>query len=202
MHIRTGAEAEIHLDEWEGRKVVNKIRVKKGYRDPELDERLRSKRIKTEVKLMRECRKLGISVPIIYDVDLTGNRIMMEFVEGERVKDILDSDHKDKKSLCWEIGEKVGRMHREGIAHGDLTTSNMILNGERLYFIDLSLGEKSEELEVLGVDLHLLREAFLSAHSKVFDLFEEVLKGYLASYPEGSDVIQKMKDIESRGRYT
>jgi Kae1-associated kinase Bud32 len=181
---------------------VNKIRVKKGYRDPELDERLRSQRIKTEVKLMRECRKLGISVPIIYDVDLTGNKIMMEFVEGERVKDVLDSEFDDKKSLCWEIGEKVGRMHKNGISHGDLTTSNMILNGERLYFIDLSLGEKSEELEVLGVDLHLLREAFLSAHSKVFDLFEEVLKGYLTSFPEGSDVIEKMKDIESRGRYT
>ena len=93
-------------------------------------------------------------------------------------------------------------MHRGGIAHGDLTTSNMILNGERLYFIDLSLGEKSEELEVMGVDLHLLREAFLSAHSKVFDLFEEVLSGYLTSHPGGSDVIEKMKDIESRGRYT
>jgi Kae1-associated kinase Bud32 len=202
MHIRTGAEAEIHLDEWEGRKVVNKIRVKKGYRDPELDERLRSQRIKTEVKLMRECRKLGISVPIIYDVDLTGNKIRMEFVEGDRMKDVLDSDREDKKRLCWDIGEKVGRMHKGGIAHGDLTTSNMILNGEKLYFIDLSLGEKSEELEVLGVDLHLLREAFLSAHSKVFDLFEEVLSGYLTSYPGGSDIIEKMKDIESRGRYT
>lgn len=202
MHIRTGAEAEIHLDEWEGRKVVNKIRVKKGYRDPELDERLRSARIKTEVKLMRECRKLGISVPIIYDVDLVGNKIVMEYVNGERVKDVLDSEYEDKEGLCWEIGEKVGRMHSNGISHGDLTTSNMILNKDRLYFIDLSLGEKSEELEVLGVDLHLLREAFLSAHSKVFELFEEVLEGYLTSFPGGSDVIGKMKDIESRGRYT
>ncbi len=202
MHIRTGAEAEIHLDEWEGRKVVNKIRVKKGYRDPELDERLRSQRIRTEVKLMRECRKLGISVPIIYDVDLFGNNIMMQYVEGERVKDILDSDLKDKRGLCWEIGEKVGRMHREGIAHGDLTTSNMILDGERLYFIDFSLGEKTTEVEVLGVDLHLLREAFQSAHSKIFELFGDVLCGYLTSFRRGQEVIQKMKDIESRGRYT
>ena len=202
MHIRTGAEAEIHLDEWEGRKVVNKIRVKKGYRDPELDERLRSQRIKTEVKLMRECRKLGISVPVIYDVDLTGNKIVMEYVDGERVKDVLDSDFKDKPGLCWEIGEKVGRMHRAGIAHGDLTTSNMILDDGRLYFIDLSMGEKTTELEVLGVDLHLLKEAFMSAHSKVFDLFGDVLSGYLTSHKEGSEVVQKMDQIESRGRYT
>ncbi len=202
MHIRTGAEAEIHLDEWNGRKVVKKVRVKKGYRDDQLDERLRSQRIRTEVKLMRECRMLGISVPIIYDVDLNGNKIVMEYVDGERVKDVLDSDHEDKSGLCWEIGEKVGRMHREGISHGDLTTSNMILSDGRLYFIDMSLGEKTTELEVLGVDLHLLREAFLSAHSKVFDLFEEVLKGYLSSNEGGQDVIGKMKDIESRGRYT
>lgn len=202
MLIRKGAEAEIRLEEWRGRKVVSKVRVRKGYRDTELDERLRSQRIKTEVKLMTESRRLGISVPIIYDVDLGGNKIVMEFVEGERVKDVLESEYGDKPGLCWRIGEDVGKMHREGIAHGDLTTSNILLKGERLYFIDFSLGEKTKEVEVLGVDLHLLREGFFSAHSQIFDLFDEVLKGYLASNEEGSNIIEKMNDIESRGRYT
>jgi Kae1-associated kinase Bud32 len=202
MIIRKGAEAEIRLEDWNERKVISKVRVRKGYRDTQLDERLRSQRIKTEVKLMTESRRLGISIPIIYDVDLNGNKIVMEFVEGERVKDILESGYEDKSGLCMRIGEDVGKMHAEGIAHGDLTTSNILLKEDRLYFIDFSLGEKTKEVEVLGVDLHLLREGFFSAHSQIFDLFDEVLKGYLASHGEGSDVIQKMNDIESRGRYT
>ncbi|TET90022.1 MAG: Kae1-associated serine/threonine protein kinase [Methanomassiliicoccales archaeon] len=202
MLIRKGAEAEIRLEDWNGRKVVSKVRVRKGYRNTQLDERLRSQRIKTEVKLMTESRKLGISVPIIYDVDLAGNKIVMEFVEGERVKDVLESGYEDKPGLCRRIGEDVGKMHGEGIAHGDLTTSNILQKGDRLYFIDFSLGEKTKEVEVLGVDLHLLREGFFSAHSRIFELFEEVLDGYLASHEKGSEVVQKMNEIGSRGRYT
>ncbi|UCD92957.1 MAG: Kae1-associated serine/threonine protein kinase [Methanobacteriota archaeon] len=202
MIIRKGAEAEIRLEDWNERKVISKVRVRKGYRNTQLDERLRSQRIKTEVKLMTESRRLGISIPIIFDVDLNGNKIVMEFVEGERVKDVLESGYEDKSGLCRRIGEDVGKMHAKGIAHGDLTTSNILLKEDRLYFIDFSLGEKSKEVEVLGVDLHLLREGFFSAHSQIFDLFDVVMKGYLAAYGEGSDVIQKMEDIESRGRYT
>lgn len=202
MLIRKGAEAEIRLEEWNGRKVVNKVRVRKGYRDKELDERLRSQRIKTETKLMTESRRLGISVPIIYDVDLMSNRIVMEYVEGERVKDVLQSEYENKRDICQRIGEAVGKMHSQGIAHGDLTTSNILLSQSRLYFIDFSLGEKTKEIEVLGVDLHLLREAFLSAHFQIFELFDDVLAGYLDSFKKGSEIIQKMKEIESRGRYT
>ena len=202
MLIRKGAEAEIRLEEWIGRKVVNKIRVRKGYRDKELDERLRSQRIRTETKLMTESRRLGISVPIIYDVDLINNRIVMEYVEGDRVKDVLQSEYEDKRGLCQRIGEDVGKMHNQGIAHGDLTTSNILLSQNRLYYIDFSLGEKTKEIEVLGVDLHLLREAFLSAHYQIFKMFGDFLKGYLASFKNGAEVIQKMKEIESRGRYT
>jgi Kae1-associated kinase Bud32 len=202
MLIRKGAEAEIRLEEWNGRKVVNKVRVRKGYRDKELDERLRSQRIKTETKLMTESRRLGISVPIIYDVDLMNNRIVMEYVEGERVKDALQSEYENKRDICRRIGEDVGKMHSEGIAHGDLTTSNILLSQSRLYFIDFSLGEKTKEIEVLGVDLHLLREAFLSAHFQILEMFDDVLDGYLNSFKKGSEIIQKMKEIESRGRYT
>lgn len=201
MILRKGAEAEIRLEEWKGRKVIEKFRARKGYRNERLDENLRSQRIKNEVRLMTESRRLGISVPIIYDVDLKGNKIIMEYIEGERVKDILQSDYADKGGICHRIGEDVGRMHRRGIAHGDLTTSNILLSNGRLYYIDFSLGEKTKEIEVLGVDLHLLREAFLSAHSQIFELFEDVLSGYLSTFRDGSEVVKKMKEIESRGRY-
>ena len=46
--LKRGAEAELYLDTWYGRKVVVKRRVKKGYRIRELDEEIRSYRTSHE----------------------------------------------------------------------------------------------------------------------------------------------------------
>lgn len=71
-----------------------------------------------------------------------------------------------------------------------------------LCLIDLSMGAKGADEEKMGVDLHLLKEAFQSAHSERFGLFEEVKKGYLHEFPGGDVAIAKVADIEKRGRYT
>lgn len=56
--------------------------------------------------------------------------------------------------------------------------------------------------EEMGVDLHLLKEAFQSAHSTLLDLFPEILDAYLQNFDRAPEVIRKMKEIEGRGRYT
>ncbi len=181
--------------------MVEKRRVPKGYRHSSLDEGLRTSRVKTEVRLFREARKLGVPVPIIYDVDLEQNRITMELVEGPTAKEVLTSGAEDEEELCYGIGVMAGRLHGGDIVHGDLTTSNIILSGDRLYLIDFGLGERSSELEAKGVDLHLLHEAFFSAHSEKSRLYKEVLRGYRDAYPEADTVIAKAREIEKRGRY-
>ncbi|MFQ5837164.1 MAG: KEOPS complex kinase/ATPase Bud32 [Thermoplasmata archaeon] len=184
-----------------GRKAVEKHRLPKGYRHRLLDRDLRGSRIKMEVRLFREARRLGVPVPILYDVDLGENRIVMEFVDGPTAKDVLASDPDGGRELCHKMGLLAGRLHAGDIVHGDLTTSNMILRGERLYLVDFGLGEKRGDVEAKGVDLHLLREAFMSAHSDRAGLFEEVLRGYRDAYREADPVIAKVKEIEKRGRY-
>jgi TP53 regulating kinase-like protein len=201
MLIKIGAEAQLRLTTWKGKKVVEKFRVPKGYRISLLDERLRSARIRTEVKLMTEARTLGISVPIIYDVDVVENRIIMEYVDGEQVKEIVNSGA-EAQDICRRIGTMVGILHSNGIVHGDLTTSNMLISNGEIYLIDFSLGRKSQEIEDQGVDFHLLREAFSSAHSERFHLFEDVLDGYKENYERAGEVVDRMEAIERRGRYT
>lgn len=201
--IKRGAEAEIFLSEWNGRQVALKRRVPKSYRDEEIDKRLREARTKLEAKLISQARSFGVPTPIIYDVDTKESQIMMEYVDGERIKEALHHADKEKQhSLCIDIGKCVGRFHKNDLIHGDLTTSNMILRDEKIHFIDFSLGGKSKEIEAKGVDLHLLMEAFESTHSEILHMFDYVLEGYKNEYDKANEVIKKVKEIEKRGRYT
>jgi Kae1-associated kinase Bud32 len=200
---RVGAEAKLDSDIWMGREVVSKQRVVKGYRHRTLDKSLQTFRIKNEVRLMLEARKAGIAVPIIYSIDLGENRIVMEEIKGVRVKDALEDLPMDKaEEVCRKIGEIAARMHMSDIVHGDLTTSNMLLEGDRIVVIDFSLGSRTSELEDKGVDMHLLEEAFHSAHYKRSGLYDSVKDSYVRAYPGGAAVLNKVKEIEKRGRYT
>ncbi|MBN1678245.1 MAG: Kae1-associated serine/threonine protein kinase [Candidatus Thermoplasmatota archaeon] len=200
---RVGAEARLDSSTWMGRAVVLKQRVVKGYRHPILDKSLQAFRIKNEVRLMLEARRAGIAVPVIYSVDLAENRIVMEEVKGMRVKDALEELPKEKaEEVAGKIGEIAGRLHAADIVHGDLTTSNMLLEGNRIVTIDFSLGSKTSDLEDKGVDMHLLEEAFHSAHYRRSELFEVVKDSYVKTYSGGVDVLKKVKEIEKRGRYT
>lgn len=96
----------------------------------------------------------------------------------------------------------VARLHSHGMTHGDLTTSNMILHEGRVWFIDLSLGAKAASLEEMGVDMHLLREAFQSAHSDRMYGYDVLAETYAMELPIGAAVLAKAKEIEERGRYT
>ncbi len=202
MH-RVGAEAKLDSSTWLGRSVVLKQRVVKGYRHPVLDKTLQTTRIKNEARLMSEARRAGIAVPVIYSVDLPEMRMVMEEIRGARVKDALDELPMDEaKRVCEKIGEIAAKLHMNDIVHGDLTTSNMLLDGDRIVLIDFSLGSKSSETEDKGVDMHLLEEAFHSAHYKRSELYDTVKDSYVRAYPGGQEVLRKVKEIEKRGRYT
>jgi Kae1-associated kinase Bud32 len=198
-----GAEAEICLSNYMGFKVVQKKRVRKAYRIKDIDERLISFRTKEEIKLITSARLQGVSVPIIYDADLEDGKITMEYIEGKRVKDILNElSEMERARICEKIGENIAKLHNKDIIHGDLTTSNMMLFDNRIYFIDFGLGEKNDEMESKGVDLHVLMEAIESTHSRHANCFDYVLDGYKKELEEDANlVVRKIEEIVKRGRY-
>jgi len=198
--IKRGAEAEIYRTKWLGKDVIIKRRIKKEYRIKEIDEKIRAHRTKEEAILMAEARKAGVSVPIIYDIDLVKMEIVMQYIDGKPLKNFIDEiGEKEQQEICRRIGRSIAYMHSNGIIHGDLTTSNMIM-ADRLYFIDFGLGMKSNENEARGVDLHLLMEAFNAAH-KNEKLFEWVFEEYEKNFEEADKVKEKIKEIIRRGRY-
>jgi Kae1-associated kinase Bud32 len=203
MIIRRGAEAEIHLTTWLGRKVISKHRVPKSYRLAILDNSLRISRTKKEAKLISEARRLGVSTPIIYDIDLKEHKIIMDYIDGPRVKDILSGMGQNERiEIFKRIGTSIGILHKNNIVHGDLTTSNILYHNDKLYFIDFSLGDVAEDIETKGVDMHLLMEAFESTHPELMDQFDHILQGYSNEYDSAKEVINKIDEIVRRGRYT
>ncbi len=203
MWLKRGAEAELRRTEFLGRDVVEKVRVPKAYRLPALDQELRRARIRMEAALMADARAAGVAVPVIYDVDLVANKILLEFIDGPTAKEVLDEGGARAHAVAREMGRIAGRLHRAGIIHGDLTTSNMIVRDGRIVLIDFSLGAKDERTEARGVDLHLLREALVSAHKHAAAYYRDVLAGYRGAFGAGADdVVRKVREIESRGRYT
>jgi Kae1-associated kinase Bud32 len=198
-----GAEAEIIVSKYLGFDVILKQRVTKGYRLKKINDTLISNRTREETKLMNQARQSGVCVPMIYDVDLQKGLITMSYIKGKRVKDILNNlSENERKKLCIKIGESIGKLHKNDIIHGDITTSNIIVLNEFIYFIDFGLGEINSEIEAKGVDLHVLMEAIESTHSKYNNCFEYVLKGYKKTNSKDfKKIISKIDEIVKRGRY-
>jgi TP53 regulating kinase-like protein len=204
--IKKGAEANLYLMDWQNRKVIVKKRLPKKYRPSRLDEQIRTYRTVHEPLLMHGAKQAGVPTPVIYQVNVKEATIIMEFIEGMQVKESLNSQsEKERESICLRIGKSIGKLHRSGIVHGDLTTSNMILKSEeKIVFVDFGLGEKTNELEAKAVDLHLMKRALQSTHFRFAEeCFSAVMEGYTSvmEAQTAREVFEKIKEIERRGRY-
>ena len=204
--IRKGAEANLYLGDWYGRKVIVKRRVEKAYRVEPLDKKIRAYRTVHEAQIMYEAKKSGVPTPTIYLVDIPDFTIVMEYIEGIRLRDSLNNfSSEERLRACRSVGSLIGRLHERSIIHGDLTTSNMIqTSDENIFFIDFGLSLYSIEVEDRGVDLHLVKRALNSTHYKYVDqCFGAVTEGYRAEVGDEKieSVLKKVREIEKRGRY-
>ena len=198
-----GAESIIYLDTLDKQQVLVKERIKKNYRIQQIDDKLRITRTRKEVKLLTEARKFGVWTPKILQVDEKNNKIIMEFIDGKRMKEFLNStDVNTVKKICFQIGNLIGKLHSNGIVHGDLTTSNMLLKDDKIFFIDFGLGEFSKRIEDFGVDLNLLQEALKSTHFKILDVcWDSIIEGYKKENMDADKVLKQIEKIEKRARY-
>lgn len=128
--LQQGAEAIILLKNSH----VLKKRIKKSYRLIAIDEEIRKLRTRSEAKLLEKASKI-IDIPEIKKVDEKTKEISMEFIDGKKLSDNLDSFSMEKqKEICEIIGKNTAKLHDINIIHGDLTTSNMIYVDRGLNF--------------------------------------------------------------------
>ena len=210
--IQQGAEAKIFLD----KNIINKQRIKKSYRHPILDEKIRKSRTKKEAKLLTKAAEF-INIPQVINQDKFN--IQMQHIEGDRLSQTLNTYLQPKQfKIMKQLGSQVAKLHQNNIIHGDLTTSNIILSktpnsqtpptnqvsdtkpSGKLYIIDFGLGFISARIEDKAVDIHLIKQALEAKHWKNHEkLFKQFLEGY--KFSETKKVLEQLRKVEARGRY-
>ncbi|CAJ2502397.1 Uu.00g097910.m01.CDS01 [Anthostomella pinea] len=225
-----------------------KYRPPKPWRHPVLDARLTRHRILSEARVLVKCRREGVAVPAVYAVDEAAGWLALEWVAGapvrvgvnEWLRRRRDSERAagrggdavvtgdapgdaDLVALMRRIAGALGRMHKVGIVHGDLTTSNMMLrpwgegrerpaNGHaggqgdgllegEIVLIDFGLAGQSTSDEDRAVDLYVLERAFASTHPRAEALFSTVLESaYREAFKQAPIVLKKLEEVRMRGR--
>jgi len=186
-----GAEALVDLEPDAGR--VTKRRRAKSYRHPALDERLRKERTTLEARLTSLARREGVPTPVLSDVDPNEARLELEYV-GERDLQAALSPERVR-----DVGRHLARLHRAGFVHGDPTTRNVRVDGDRTYLIDFGLGYHTDHVEDYAMDLHVFDQSLVGTAADPEPLREAAREGYREV---GEDrVLERLHDVEGRGRY-
>jgi TP53 regulating kinase-like protein len=199
--IRKGAEGDLFSTTWNGQGAILKSRKKKDYRNSSLDYRLRKQRTIRESQIISEVKGFGILVPLIHFVDVKNCDIIMQKIDGILARDLSNTK---LVNACKKIGRLVGIMHKNGITHGDLTTSNFIISKENTFIIDFGLANRTLKPDDHAVDLRLFKEILNSAHANVVEkAWSNFLSGYKSSVGKErfAKITNKVMIIESRGRY-
>ncbi|GAB4851392.1 hypothetical protein Ancab_030795 [Ancistrocladus abbreviatus] len=206
--LKQGAEARIFTSTFVGRKCIIKERFSKKYRHPSLDSKLTLKRLNAEARCMTKARRLGVTTPVLYGVDPVLHTLTFEYIEGPAVKDIflefgangLIEERLD--DIATQVGDAIAKLHDGGLVHGDLTTSNMLINDgtNKLVLIDFGLSFTSTLPEDKAVDLYVLERALLSMHSSCGNVMDRVLAAYKKSSKQWSSTLNKLAQVRQRGR--
>src|SRR3989344_3805520 len=187
--FKQGAEAVLKKTSYLGMDSVLKERQQKKYRHAKLDEKIRKERTGIEARLINRAKTAGVRTPAIYSIDRKGTAILMEFVEGRRMKEALN--RKNHKELLKELGKNIAALHNNSIIHGDLTTSNIILHNKKLVFVDFGLGYNSSKNEDKATDLLVFKKTFNATHFAIANGWEELLRAYVAKADNGRETNEK-----------
>jgi TP53 regulating kinase-like protein len=173
--IARGAEADIVLKEWNGKPVIVKKRKPKKYRHPELDNQLRRSRTIREANIIHRAKWAGVPTPLLYQVDPKNALIIMEYIDGKKIKGIINKIKNDERFSL----------------------------DKRIVMIDFGLAENSSEIEKQGVDLNLMNRMLSSTHYNHKDILLRAFKiGYKEIlHKKADEVLVRMEEVAKRGRY-
>lgn len=198
-----GAESNLYISDYMGRKTVVKYRFAKRYMLPELAERLIKERTLTEAKALLIASERGVNVPLPLYVDIERGIIVMEFIEGLLLRDIILSMTKEELTRTANtLGLYVALLHNSDIIHGDLTTSNLIIREGELFIIDFGLTYFSHRPIDKASDLRVLERAIVSSHPGIFEaFFLPFIKSYREKVNGGEEIEREFFRLSTMGRY-
>ena len=173
-----------------------KRRPRKRYRHPALDRTLRRDRTVAEARLTSEARRAGVPTPIVYDADVAAATLTFQHV-GDR--DLAAALNPERAAA---VGRHLGRLHREGIVHGDPTTRNVRVapgGDPETYLIDFGLGYHTGHVEDHAMDLHVFEGSVRATAADPNPLVTAFEAGYAETGAD--DVLDRLREVADRGRY-
>ncbi len=189
-----GAEAIVTIKSG----VATKTRFKKAYRHPDLDAKLRTGRTRREAKIMRAAKAAGAPVPRVIREDERGCTIEMDAVGGKLLARLVEDNDRGLEKIAYECGGALAKIHAAGIAHGDFSTSNVIVGIDGgVTVIDFGLAAFTDSVEEKAEDVLLFRKS-LGTKQELFKQFEDA---YAKENPKAKEVLQRAVQILSRARY-
>jgi len=174
--IAKGSEAEIYEKKGE----IIKFRNKKDYRIKEIDLEIREGRNRREAKILKKAKEIGLPVPKV--ISEGKDFFVMEKIKGKKGKASLET--------AKNIGKALGKLHKNGIIHGDLTPANIIGNS----IIDFGLSFMSKRTEDMADDL-------LASYYSLREHERALFKAYEDEFKDGKTIIERMEKIKGRVRY-
>lgn len=210
-------------------KYIIKYRPPKKYRHPILDAQLTKRRTLAEARILQRLTLIPeVHTPSVLAVDPRSGILWMEYI-GEPLSDGKLSSLKNwlwqynedeekalqsnVKTILGGVGREIGYLHLNDLIHGDLTSSNIVLqkNAENgaleAFLIDFGLGSVSKLVEDKAVDLYVLERAILSTHPLYSEHYNQwLLDGYSSVYTgkqnskKLKEVLNRYEDVRMRGR--
>ncbi len=159
------------------------------------------------------CRLIGENIALMHNASIihgdltTSNMIWVENHDLINKTDVSlnQSTPLNKNVEIININTKSARqLSMKRLLSKDIQTSkNEIANSsDKVYFIDFGLAFHSSKIEDKAVDLHLLQQALEAKHFTIWKkCVNAVLKSYEKNAEKAKDILQRIKVIESRGRY-
>ena len=194
--IFRGAEAVIEKIEWQGHSAISKIRNKRSYRHPSLEQRLVTERLRSESRVIERLLSEGINVPSLYEINLANSEIVMEFIDGITLEKGLRTDN--FREYLLSSAKILSQVHSLGIVHGDPTTSNFMIS-DKLYVIDFGLSSFDDDAESRASDIRVFLESLEAHHSEISG--REIFLESYSEWPSSKEVLKALEVLELRGRY-
>ncbi|MDB4605049.1 KEOPS complex kinase/ATPase Bud32 [bacterium] len=218
QRLHLGAEAEVWKGTWFGNEAVRKQRRPRAWRHPNLDHRLGVRRMVSEARLLVKIRRCGLSVPAVWDLDYEGGQLIIEYLQGRPLIEVLNDETTTEEMvelILQRVGASVRRLHREAVTHGDLSTNNILIDGDQVHLIDFGLASIEYDVERFGIDLHVLDEILGASHPQWEGAIDHVIDGYLKAesemgeapllqggkVPSAKEVHTRLEDVRTRVRY-
>jgi TP53 regulating kinase and related kinases len=100
-------------------------------------------KLEAELRDYEQLKKIGIAIPTLIAVDIKGERIVKEYIEGETIDEYVNQG-KMQIDYIHQV-EHMAKILKDWHLNIDYYPTNFVVANEKLFYIDYECNEYMEE---------------------------------------------------------